>query len=186
MKDHKRHPWPSSAPDSTPSPRPADEAASSVTIRLRVRRVPFLLQLTMHLAVSLWLVSLARGDASSAGPSSPPEPRDKPFTTQMDMLMVTAMIYPDKPPQVVRVQPLPQGRRTVIPPGDYTLLLLDAEGEPLYTLPFQVSFYVHGVPTPLPEMPVVLVAPHDPTLRAVQIRGPAGAHTLTLEELTDG
>src|SRR5262245_7969319 len=103
--------------------------------------LPLRYQILGHLLVGVlsgWLLALAL--------APPPGISDKavPFTTQSGMLAVTVELRPNSPPVIVSVDPLPAGRVSVTQTGDYTLSLLDAEGETLYVLPFRVSYVVPG------------------------------------------
>lgn len=119
--------------------------------------LPFRIQLFGHLAVTL-LLAILLNFGLQPGPSEL-EQKSTPFTTQAEMLAVTAVLFPDKPPQISEVQYLEEGRLSLAQPGSYAIALQDEAGQDLYHLSFRVTFTMPGLSQELDEARQVFVIP---------------------------
>lgn len=137
--------------------------------------IPFRYQLLGHIVVALLLAGLLKlALAPSAPPPTTIERKATPFTTQSGMLAVTVAVHRDAPPQILEVQPLAQGRLSTATGGPYQLALEDSEGQPLFTLSFQVSFVVPGLHEETDEVRQIFVLPGGPEAARLSLRGPNG------------
>lgn len=142
--------------------------------------LPLRYQLLGHLLIGLLVGALLN---FALGPSVPEvERKSQPFTTQADMLAVTVLLHRNSAPEIIQVQPLPEGRVSVTPPGDYILALQDAQGGILYALDFRATFLTPGdPPRPTNDVRRTLVVPFSQEVNAVVISGPEGS---AVQELT--
>lgn len=141
--------------------------------------IPLRLQLLGHLMVGV-VVSLLL-HLTIGGGDSEWERKAQPFTTQNDMLAVSVVLHRDRAPEIVEVQPLPQGRPTVTQPGEYRLMVENSQGHSLYEMPFKVSFTMPGIHSAsFDEMRFQLVIPSGPDAARLVVEGPQGNGTYDL------
>ena len=121
-------------------------------------------------------------ETSTAVPSSPsPTPSaeggaasPRPFVTLPSVWMARVVVYPDAPPEIVKVTKLFSGRLTVSKPGDSHVRILDEEGIVIYELTFQPSFSLFDVPADVDDMTYFFVIPSLENARLLQVITPQG------------
>src|SRR3990172_4858401 len=143
--------------------------------------MPLRYQILGHLLVGLlvgYLLNLAM---------TPPVPeierKSEPFVTQRDMLAVTVTLHRSAAPEITDVQLLEQGRVSIMQPGDYALVLLDADGEALYTNSFRATFLRPGEPPRLAdEIRRIFVVPYAQEVVRIVVAGPQGSDEYELSK----
>jgi hypothetical protein len=143
--------------------------------------MPFRYQLLGHLCAGLlvgFLLSMV---------FKPPEKeinqKTTPFITQKNMLAVSMVLHRDSRPEIVSIQPLSEGRLSIVQPGNYNIILQDNSGKQLFKLPFHVLFLQPGdPPQPTDTVRMILVIPNSGTVQKVILSGPQGSAEFVINE----
>ena len=110
----------------------------------------------------------------------------EPFTTRTGLLAVTVVVHRNAPPEITTVEPLSAGRLSVTQAGEYTLTVENAQGQPVYVLPFQAVFVMPGIHrASLDEMRVILVVPGGEDVVRIVVAGPEGTGVYQLPQEFD-
>lgn len=136
------------------------------------------LRIQMALAVLLGLATGLLLDPRSLAEQLPaPAPTagaPRPLVTHSNMLMVTALLRREGPPEILRLTPLERGRLSLTTPGDSTLKVIDSNGALLYELSFQ-SRFLAGEPLRLrDEVTLIFVVPLDPAAKRIIVTTTGG------------
>src|SRR5687767_4839506 len=102
---------------------------------MRRLRDQILLSLVVALAVA---VVLANAESINAREGR----RTEPYRTQRDMLLLAFTVYPDRAPEIQETAVVPEGRITVLPPGEHHYRLEAEDGAILFEQPFQANFFL--------------------------------------------
>lgn len=90
-----------------------------------------------------------------------------------DVLLMSGLIFKDDTVKLNKLYTLEQGITDQVAPGDYSVQILNGEGKPLASIPFDASFFMYTEPSGIVEIDVTafaFVIPYPETASEIKIQ----------------
>jgi len=133
------------------------------------------------LLAGMVVLALAFALTGGAGWITPPvtpgtvEEKALPYVTHKEMLLISVTIYKDRPPVIVDLALLPEGRASPSSGGQDTIDLVDERGQVVYTFAFVPDFQSTAIGAEeVTEVSYSFVLPYDNRAQKVVVTTAAG------------